>query len=82
MFPHLHETPINKMIQKKFVLNVILLVLSEIQFGHQGVGTSKKQRFRGVFRLIWYFYKYFQTFFFQTLFRFGLRTSKGNTIIA
>ena len=47
MFPHLHETPINKMIQKKFVLNVILLVLSEIQFGHQGGGTSKKQRFRG-----------------------------------
>ena len=42
MFPHLHETPINKMIQKKFVLNVILLVLSEIQFGHQGGGGSIK----------------------------------------
>ena len=41
MFPHLHETPINKMIQKKFVLNVILLVLSEIQFGHQGGGQAK-----------------------------------------
>ena len=55
MFPHLQEIPINIISQRKGDLNVILTVLSEIQFGHPGGGTSKKQHFRGVFRLIWYF---------------------------
>ena len=55
MFPHLREISIITIMQKKGHLNVILTVLSEIQFGYQGGGTSEKQHFRGFSRLIWYF---------------------------
>ena len=52
MFPHLQEISINIITQKKGYLNVILIALSEIQFGHQGGGTSEKQHFRGFSRRI------------------------------
>ena len=55
MFPHLQKIPISTIVQRKGDLNVILTVLSEIQFGYQGGGTSEKQHFRGFSRLIWYF---------------------------
>ena len=55
MFTQLQEIPINIIIQRKGDLNAILTVLSEIQFGYQGGGTSEKQHFRGFSRLIWYF---------------------------
>ena len=60
-------------------MNPILIALSEIEFGHPGGGTSEKQHFRVFFRLILYFKKYFQTFIFLTLFRFGVKTSKSYT---
>ena len=50
MLPPLQETHMNKIIQRKIHLNVILTVLTEIQFG----GRSEKQHFRGFSRLIWY----------------------------
>ena len=37
----------NKIIQEKVDLNVILTVLCEIQFGHQGGGTRGKWHIRG-----------------------------------
>lgn len=42
MFLYLQETYINKITQKKVDFNVILTILSIIQFGHQGGGTREK----------------------------------------
>ena len=42
MFLHLQETPMNKTVQKKVDVNVILTVFVGVQFGHQGCGTSEK----------------------------------------
>lgn len=72
----------NKIIQKKVDLNVILTVLIGAQFCHQGWGTREKLHIRGYSRLIWYFFKHFQTIISPILFRFGLRTSKSNTTTA
>ena len=38
----------NKIIQKKVDLNVIFTVLSDVQSGHQGVGTREKGHIRGI----------------------------------
>ena len=49
MFPHLQQTPMNKITQKKIDLNVISTVLSEIQFGHQGGGTTENVSFLTIY---------------------------------
>ena len=48
----------NKIMQKKVDLNVILTVLSEIQFGNQGGGTRENLHFRGTTNLFGIFFKY------------------------
>ena len=47
MFPHLQETSMNKTIQKKVDLNVILTVFIGVQFGHQG-WAKRKVAYEGV----------------------------------
>ena len=42
MSPHLQETPMNKTLQKKVDLNVILTVFIGVQFSQQECGTREK----------------------------------------
>ena len=65
MFPHLQETSMNKTIQKKVDLNVILTVFIRVHFGHQQSGTREKWHIRGYSRLILEFKMFFSNYVFS-----------------